>query len=99
MESVGGGPGLVDGLTKAANRVRAIADGVTATALDLETGQQVTIAAAYLVGCDGAHSEIRRAIHARLGGDPVVQRTQSSYIRAPDLIRRMQAVPAWSTHR
>ncbi|HSU06301.1 MAG TPA: FAD-dependent monooxygenase, partial [Acetobacteraceae bacterium] len=72
-------------------------DCVLATALDLDTGKPVTIAAAYMVGCDGAQSEVRRAIHARLSGDPVVQRTQSSYIRAPDLIRRMQAQPAWST--
>ena len=43
------------------------------------------------------HSEVRRAIGARLAGDAVVQRTQSTYIRAPDLIRRMQAAPAWST--
>ncbi len=50
-----------------------------------------------MVGCDGAHSEVRRAIGARLAGDAVVQRTQSTYLRAPDLIRRMQAAPAWST--
>ncbi|HEY6434243.1 MAG TPA: FAD-dependent monooxygenase, partial [Acetobacteraceae bacterium] len=73
------------------------ADGVRAVARNLDTGEEVRIDCAYLVGCDGAHSEVRRAIGARLDGDAVVQRTQSSYIRAPDLIRRMQAVPAWST--
>ena len=71
--------------------------GVVATARHVDSGAQTTIACAYMVGCDGAHSEVRRAIGARLAGDAVVQRTQSTYLRAPDLIRRMQAVPAWST--
>ncbi len=73
------------------------ADGVHAVARSLDAGEEIRIDCAYLVGCDGAHSEVRRAIGARLDGDAVVQRTQSSYIRAPDLIRRMQAAPAWST--
>ncbi|HEY6430523.1 MAG TPA: FAD-dependent monooxygenase, partial [Acetobacteraceae bacterium] len=73
------------------------ADGVRAVARNLDTDEEVRIDCAYLVGCDGANSEVRRAIGARLDGDAVVQRTQSSYIRAPDLIRRMQAAPAWST--
>ncbi len=71
--------------------------GVTAAAEDLDTGASMTIFCNYMVACDGAHSEVRRAIGARLTGDAVVQRTQSSYIRAPELIARMQAPPAWST--
>ncbi|MGH7154364.1 MAG: FAD-dependent monooxygenase, partial [Acetobacteraceae bacterium] len=71
--------------------------GVTAVAEDIAGGDQVAITCAYMIGCDGAHSEVRRAIGARLAGDAVVQRTQSTYIRAPDLIARMQAPPAWST--
>ena len=55
------------------------------------------ITADYLIGCDGPASEIRRQIGARLTGDALINRTQSTYIRAPSLIRRMQAVPAWST--
>ncbi|MEO9188578.1 MAG: FAD-dependent monooxygenase, partial [Acetobacteraceae bacterium] len=52
---------------------------------------------AYMIGCDGPDSEVRRAIGAKLAGDAVVGRTQSSYIRAPDLLARMQSPPAWST--
>ena len=73
------------------------ADGVVAAAEDLDGGETLQIACRYLVGCDGGHSEIRRQIGARLTGDAVVGRTQSSYIRAPSLIGRMQAKPAWST--
>ncbi|HEX5325963.1 MAG TPA: FAD-dependent oxidoreductase [Acetobacteraceae bacterium] len=73
------------------------AQAVTAIVRSLDTNEQSTIDCAYMVGCDGAHSEVRRAIGARMSGDPVVQRTQSTFIRAPDLIRRMRAAPAWST--
>jgi FAD binding domain len=72
-------------------------DGVAARAQNLDTGEPTAITCAYMVGCDGAHSEIRRAIGARLKGDAVVQRTQSTYIRAPDLLPRMPSPPAWST--
>ncbi len=71
--------------------------GVTAFARDLDAGGEVRILSAFLVGCDGSHSEVRRAIGARLTGDAVVQRTQSTYIYAPELIARMRAPPAWST--
>jgi len=72
-------------------------DGVVAEAEDLDSGERRLIHSAYLVGCDGPSSEIRRQIGARLSGDAMIGRTQSSYIRAPDLIRRMRAPPAWST--
>jgi 2-polyprenyl-6-methoxyphenol hydroxylase-like FAD-dependent oxidoreductase len=72
-------------------------DGVTAEAEDLDNGKIVWIDCAYLVGCDGPASSIRRQIDARLTGDSVIGRTQSSYIRAPGLASLMQARPAWST--
>ncbi len=72
-------------------------DGVTAEAEDLDSGRKLLITADYLIGCDGPASEIRRQIGARLAGDALINRTQSTYIHAPSLIRRMQAVPAWST--
>jgi 2-polyprenyl-6-methoxyphenol hydroxylase-like FAD-dependent oxidoreductase len=73
------------------------ADRVVATAENLDDGETLEIACGYLVGCDGGHSEIRRQIGATLTGDAEVGRTQSTYIRAPSLIGRMQAKPAWST--
>jgi 2-polyprenyl-6-methoxyphenol hydroxylase-like FAD-dependent oxidoreductase len=73
------------------------ADGVRAEAEEIGSGARVRIDCAWLIGCDGAQSEVRRAIGARFVGDAVVQRTQSSDIRAPGLIARMQAPPAWST--
>ncbi len=72
-------------------------EGVVAEAQDLDSGEELLIACDYLVGCDGAHSDIRRQLGIKLTGDAVIGRTQSTYFRAPDLIRRMQAKPAWST--
>lgn len=71
--------------------------GVAAEAEDLEGGVKLLIDCAYLVGCDGPVSEVRHQIGARLAGDAVIGRTQSSYIRVPGLAKRMQAAPAWST--
>ena len=51
----------------------------------------------YLIGCDGARSIVRKAIGAELSGDAVVQRVQSTYIRAPGLIDRQQHERAWGT--
>ena len=71
-------------------------DRVVTEAEDLDTGERLLIDSEYLIGCDGGHSEIRRLIGARLTGDAVVQRTQSTYFRAPSLLGMMQARPAWS---
>ncbi|MDX2204071.1 MAG: FAD-dependent oxidoreductase [Hyphomicrobiaceae bacterium] len=72
------------------------AAGVTATARDLDSGETLSIAADYAVGCDGARSLVRHAIGASLAGTPVIQRVQSTYIRAPGLLARM-GEPAWMT--
>jgi 2-polyprenyl-6-methoxyphenol hydroxylase-like FAD-dependent oxidoreductase len=72
------------------------AAGVLTEAEDLDSGEKLLIDSAYMVGCDGGHSEIRREIGARLNGDAVIQRTQSSYIRAPSLLGMMPTRPAWS---
>jgi 2-polyprenyl-6-methoxyphenol hydroxylase-like FAD-dependent oxidoreductase len=71
--------------------------GVTAILRDLDTRLRSEIRTRYLIGCDGGKSETRRAIGAKLSGDPVVQRVQSTFVRAPDLLGRMQAKPAWAT--
>lgn len=70
--------------------------GVRARAVSLDDGRAITVSAAYMVGCDGGQSMVRRAIGARFEGDAEIGRTQTSYIRAPSLLRRMTAAPAWS---
>ena len=76
-------------------RIEQDARGVTAFARNLDTGAMSTIAAAYLVGCDGARSITRKAIAANLIGDTAIQYVQSTCIRAPDLVRRLPGRPAW----
>ena len=72
--------------------------GVEADATDLETGEALRIACDYLIGCDGGRSGVRRAIGARLRGDEVVQRVQSSYIRAPSLLAEITPPRAWMSY-
>src|SRR3954467_5218180 len=62
---------------------------------DLETRSCRRLHCRYLIGCDGARSVVRKAIGAELAGDAVVQRVQSTYIRAPDLIDRQRHASAW----
>ncbi len=69
---------------------------VEATALDLDTQRQRCLRARYLVGCDGGSSTVRKVIGARLEGTPVIQRVQSTHIRAPGLRALIPGTPAWS---
>ena len=71
------------------------ASGVVACARDLDGGEDITISAAYLVGCDGGRSTVRHAIAATLAGTPVVQRVQSTCIRAPRLMDMLPGRKAW----
>lgn len=72
------------------------ADGhVDAVVLDMETQQERSIRARYLVGCDGGSSTVRKAIGAKLEGTPVIQRVQSTYIRAPQLKAMLPGKDAW----
>ncbi len=73
-------------------------EGVTARARDLDTGGSADIRCRYLIGCDGGRSAVRRAIGARLEGDEVIQRVQSSYIRAPALIDLVTKPDAWMSY-
>lgn len=70
-------------------------NSVIATTRNLDTGEITRIACRYMVGCDGGRSEVRRKIGATLSGTPVVQRVQSSYIRAPKLLSMLPGKPAW----
>jgi 2-polyprenyl-6-methoxyphenol hydroxylase-like FAD-dependent oxidoreductase len=74
----------------------AVGDSSASAALrDLDTGAISRMSCRFLIGCDGARSVVRKAIGARLSGDEVVQRVQSTYIRAPDLIKLQQHERAW----
>jgi 2-polyprenyl-6-methoxyphenol hydroxylase-like FAD-dependent oxidoreductase len=64
---------------------------------DLDSGAVRRQNCRYLIGCDGARSVVRKAIGAELSGDAIVQRVQSTYIRAPGLIDRQQSQRAWGT--
>ena len=72
------------------------AGSVQAQATDLDSGLQRRIRARYLVGCDGGSSMVRKTMGARLEGTPVIQRVQSTCIRAPGLRARIPGKPAWS---
>ncbi len=75
--------------------VRQDADGVTAVVRHDGEAEPRTIRARYLVGADGGSSLVRKAIGAKLHGDPVLQQVQSTCISAPGLYDLMQADPAW----
>ena len=64
-------------------------------ALRAGDGTDTEITCQYLIGCDGGASGVRKGIGARLVGDPVIQRVQSSYIHAPGLTRAMRGGEAW----
>ena len=67
------------------------------TLRDLDSGAVRRTSCRYLIGCDGARSIVRKAIGAELTGDAVVQRVQSTFIRAPGLIDRQRHARAWGT--
>jgi 2-polyprenyl-6-methoxyphenol hydroxylase-like FAD-dependent oxidoreductase len=68
---------------------------VKATVKALNSGEMMQIDAPYMIGCDGSRSLIRKLIGARFEGDAVVQRVQSSLIRAPGLLAKLHGRPGW----
>ena len=64
---------------------------------ELDSGAVRRLSCRYLIGCDGARSVVRKAIGAELSGDAIIQRVQSTYIRAPGLIDLQQSERAWGT--
>src|SRR6202012_1722785 len=75
-----------------------VGDGSASVSLrDLEGNTTQRLTCRFLIGCDGARSIVRKAIGAELSGDAIIQRVQSTYIRAPELIDLQQHVSAWGT--
>ena len=72
--------------------------GVTIAARDLDGGAGRRVRARYLIGCDGGRSMVRKAIGAELAGTPVIQKVQSTYIRAPALLGLVPGERAWSCY-
>jgi len=70
-------------------------DGVTVVLRKLDDGSLRQLRARYLVGCDGGSSTVRKLMGSSLEGTAVIQRVQSTYIRAPKLAQQMHDRPAW----
>ncbi len=68
-------------------------NGVVTQVRNLDSGE-VMIASKYMVGCDGGRSEVRKLIGSNFVGTPQIQRVQSTYIHAPDLMGLL-AKPGW----
>jgi len=71
------------------------AEGVSVGVLDMDSGGTRAIRCRYLAGCDGGSSGVRKQMGAKLEGTPVIQRVQSTYVRAPALRALMPGKPAW----
>lgn len=66
--------------------------------VSLKNGKRFEVRADHVVGCDGGRSLARKVIGATLSGDEVIQRVQSSFIRAPELIRLVTKPDAWMSY-
>lgn len=62
---------------------------------DLAASAARSVSCRFLVGCDGARSAVRKAIGAEFVGDAVIQRVQSTFIRAPGLLEMQSSKSAW----
>jgi 2-polyprenyl-6-methoxyphenol hydroxylase-like FAD-dependent oxidoreductase len=69
---------------------------VRASTENLDAGGVGEILSSYLIGCDGAHSDVRHCMGVKFSGDAVIMQTQSTYIRAPQLLGMLPS-PAWLT--
>jgi 2-polyprenyl-6-methoxyphenol hydroxylase-like FAD-dependent oxidoreductase len=71
--------------------------GASVALRDLDSGAVRRVDCRFLIGCDGARSVVRKAIGAEFSGDAIIQRVQSTFIRAPGLVDRQQHPSAWGT--
>lgn len=71
-------------------------EGVTITCRDLDEGREYDLRGAYLVGCDGGSSRVRKTMGARLTGDAEVGRTRTSLVRSAEIKELFgERRPAW----
>jgi 2-polyprenyl-6-methoxyphenol hydroxylase-like FAD-dependent oxidoreductase len=70
-------------------------DGVSVELLELDSGARRRLRARFLVGCDGGSSTVRKRMGSSLEGTAVIQRVQSTFIRAPGLAALVRGPAAW----
>lgn len=70
-------------------------DEVMATVRDLRTGNERQIIASYLIGCDGASSQVRETLGIAMSGNPVLTQTTNVVFRARNLERLFDVRPAY----
>ena len=73
-------------------------DRVSLQGKNVDTDEVFSVTARYLIGCDGGSSNVRKGIGAKLQGTAVIQLVQSTYIRAPGLLKLLPGAPAWCTY-
>ncbi|CAM4048147.1 FAD-dependent monooxygenase [Kibdelosporangium persicum] len=59
-------------------------------------GTRRTLHCAYVIGCDGAHSAVRRQLGIRYQGVDAIQRFVSTFVRSPELGRLAARDRAWT---
>ncbi len=82
-----------------AGDVRQDAGGVRVTALQDPGGARCEIEADYLVGCDGAHSQVREQVGIASAGADFGQRMVLAVFRSRELHQRLDRFPLRSTYR
>jgi 2-polyprenyl-6-methoxyphenol hydroxylase-like FAD-dependent oxidoreductase len=70
-------------------------EGVSVTLFNLDTQASKIVRVKYVAGCDGGSSFVRKKMGAKLEGTEMIQRVQSTYIRAPELIHQLPGKLAW----
>lgn len=70
-------------------------DGVEIVVSDVETGDKRLLSGRFLIGCDGGRSSVRKQIGSKFFGDAVIQRVQSTCIRAKGLYDLIPGKRAW----